>query len=126
MLLNNIHDATSPFPTFGSGVDFSLSDIAALWALIFHCAKFSPEEIVPAFYEFHSQFLSYFLLGIWRYSNLLRHFDISSFLLALLVVVFLQSKPFNMFLKSEQFLIFPLLLGFLFLKPSHRDRHRCP
>lgn len=52
--------------------------------------------------------------------------QISSFLPALLFVAFLQTKPFNMFLKFEQFLIFPLLLGLLFIKPSQKDRNRFP
>lgn len=46
-------------------------------------AQFCREEIVPGFYELHSQFLFYFLLGVWRYSNLLRYFNISSLLPAL-------------------------------------------
>lgn len=56
--------------------------LSPLWYFTI-CAKFCLKEIVPGFYELHSQFLFSFLLGVWRYSNLLRYFDISSLLPAL-------------------------------------------
>lgn len=56
--------------------------LSQLWYFTIH-AKFCLKKIVPGFYELHSQFLFYFLLGVWRYSNLLRYFNISSLLPAL-------------------------------------------